>query len=83
MRDTTSYGLSLRTLPRAAWNLLEYLVARRGPLASNVFESTAFVRSAQSLYRPDIQIPFQPARRNPTPVSAAAGSWVCNERGEP
>jgi len=73
MRDTTSYGLSLRTLPRAAWNLLEYLVARVGPLASNVFESTAFVRSAESLDRPDIQIPFQPARRNPTPFPLPLG----------
>jgi choline dehydrogenase-like flavoprotein len=73
MRDTTSYGLSLRTLPRAAWNLLEYLFARGGPLASNVFESTAFVRSAEGLDRPDIQIPFQPARRNPTPFPLPLG----------
>jgi choline dehydrogenase len=73
MRDTTSYGLSLRTLPRAAWNLLEYLATRGGPLASNVFESTAFVRSPQSLDRPDIQIPFQPARRNPTPFPLPLG----------
>ena len=36
MRDTTSYGLSWRTLPRALWNLAEYVLARRGPLASNV-----------------------------------------------
>jgi choline dehydrogenase-like flavoprotein len=65
MRDTTSYGLSWRTLPRALWNLAEYALARRGPLASNVFESTAFIRSCADLDRPDIQIAFQPARRNP------------------
>jgi choline dehydrogenase-like flavoprotein len=64
MRDTTSYGLSLRTAPRAAWNLLEYLLARRGPLASNLFESTAFIRSRPDVPRPDLQIVFQPARRN-------------------
>jgi choline dehydrogenase-like flavoprotein len=64
MRDTTSYGLSWRTLPRALWNLAEYLLARRGPLASNVFESTAFIRSHADAVRPDIQIAFQPARRN-------------------
>jgi choline dehydrogenase len=73
MRDTTSYGISLRTLPRSAWNLMEYVAARRGPLASNVFESTAFVRSPQALDRPDIQIPFQPARRNPTPFPLPLG----------
>jgi len=65
MRDTTSYGLSWRTLPRALWNLAEYAAARRGPLASNVFESTAFIRSSADADRPDIQIAFQPARRNP------------------
>jgi len=65
MRDTTSYGLSWRTLPRALWNLAEYVVARRGPLASNVFESTAFIRSSAAADRADIQIAFQPARRNP------------------
>jgi choline dehydrogenase len=65
MRDTTSYGLSWRTLPRALWNLAEYAAARRGPLASNVFESTAFIRSNEGADRPDIQIAFQPARRNP------------------
>jgi choline dehydrogenase-like flavoprotein len=65
MRDATSYGLSWRALPRNAWSVFEYLVARRGPLASNVFESTAFIRSSDGLDRPDIQIAFQPARRNP------------------
>jgi choline dehydrogenase len=65
MRDTTSYGLSWRALPRALWNLAEYAAARRGPLASNVFESTAFIRSRADADRPDIQIAFQPARRNP------------------
>jgi choline dehydrogenase len=65
MRDATSYGLSWRALPRNAWSVVEYLVARRGQLASNVFESTAFIRSSDTLDRPDIQIAFQPARRNP------------------
>jgi choline dehydrogenase-like flavoprotein len=65
MHDTTSYGLSWRTLPRSLWNLAQYALARRGPLASNVFESTAFIRSSSGVDRPDIQIAFQPARRNP------------------
>jgi choline dehydrogenase len=64
MRDTSSYGLSVRTLPRAAFNLAEYLVARRGPLASNLFESTAFIRSHPERPLPDLQVVFQPARRN-------------------
>jgi choline dehydrogenase-like flavoprotein len=63
-RNTESYGISVRTLPRSAWNLLQYALYRGGPLASNVFESTAFVRSVPGLDRPDLQLVFQPARRN-------------------
>lgn len=63
-RNTDSYGLSLRTLHRSALNVLQYALSRSGPLASNVFESTAFIRSAPGLDRPDLQIVFQPARRN-------------------
>jgi choline dehydrogenase-like flavoprotein len=64
MSNSESYGISLRALPRDAWNVLEYALFRRGPLASNVFEATAFIRSAPNLDRPDLQIVFQPARRN-------------------
>ena len=73
MRNTTSYGLSWRTLPRSLWNLAQYAAARRGPLASNVFESTAFIRSTAQAARPDIQIAFQPARRNPHPFPLPLG----------
>jgi len=65
MRNTTSYGLSWRSLPRSLCNLAQYALARSGPLASNVFESTAFIRTSAGADRPDIQIAFQPARRNP------------------
>ncbi len=64
-KNSESYGISLRAAPRGAWNLLEYAFARRGPLASNVFEANAFLRSREGLDRPDLQIVFQPARRNP------------------
>jgi choline dehydrogenase len=65
MRNAASYGISLRAAPRGAWNLLEYALLKQGPLASNVFEANAFVRTRAELDRPDIQIVFQPARRNP------------------
>jgi len=64
MRNTESYGISLRTLPRGALNLLQYALFRNGPLASNVFEANAFVRTRDDLQRPDIQVVFQAARRN-------------------
>jgi choline dehydrogenase-like flavoprotein len=62
--NTLSYGLSLRTAHRALWNALQYALWRDGPLASNLFESTAFIRTSQDADRPDLQIVFQPARRN-------------------
>ena len=65
MSNSESYGISLRAAPRGLLNVLEYALFRRGPLASNVFEATAFIRSTQGLDRPDLQIVFQPARRNP------------------
>lgn len=64
MSNSESYGISLRAAPRGAWNLLEYALLRRGPFASNVFEANAFVRSTPERERPDLQIVFQPARRN-------------------
>lgn len=73
MRDSTSYGLSLRTLPRAFWNGLQYLFARRGPLASNLFETNAYIRSQPGLDRPDMQVVFQPARRNVRPFPLPLG----------
>jgi choline dehydrogenase-like flavoprotein len=63
----TSYGISWKALPRGMWNVLEYLVARKGPLAGNVFESVAFLRTDPSLARPDVQFVFQPAKRLTNP----------------
>jgi len=71
--NTESYGISWRTLPRGAWIILQYLLARKGPLASNVFETTAYLRSDPTLDRPDLQFVFQPARRNPTPFPIPIG----------
>jgi choline dehydrogenase-like flavoprotein len=71
--NTQSYGISWPTVPRAAWIGLQYALFRRGPLASNVFESTAFLRSQPGLDRPDLQFAFQPARRNPTPFPIPIG----------
>lgn len=61
--DPTSYGISARALPRGICNVLEYLLFRTGPFASNVFESVAFLKTAPGLDRPDVQFVFQPAAR--------------------
>ena len=64
MKNTESYGISLRAAPRGLMNLIEYALLRSGPLSSNVFESNAFVRTRAGLSRPDVQLVFQAARRN-------------------
>jgi choline dehydrogenase len=61
--DPTSYGLSVRALPRGILNVFEYLMLRSGPFASNVFESVAFLKTTPGLDRPDVQFVFQPAAR--------------------
>jgi choline dehydrogenase len=74
-RSTDAYGLSASTALRSIWNALQYLLARSGPLASNVFESVAFLRTSAGLDRPDFQFVFQPA--NPPP----SGSWIPRGHG--
>ena len=73
--NTESYGLSWRTLPRSAWIAAQYLFARSGPLASNVFEAHGFMRSQADAPRPDLQIIFMPAHRN------ANGHWLPRGHG--
>jgi choline dehydrogenase len=57
------YGISARALPRDLKYIAQYLLGRRGPLANNIFESAAFVRSLPGLTKPDVQLVFQPAKR--------------------
>jgi choline dehydrogenase len=64
MKNSESYGISWRAAPRGLMNIAEYALFRTGPLASNVFEATGFVRTLPELKRPDIQVVFQAARRN-------------------
>ena len=61
--NPTSYGLSWKVLPRDILHLIQYLVTHTGPLAGNVFESVAFLRTLPELDKPDVQFVFQPAKR--------------------
>jgi len=58
-----SYGISLKALPRCFWSLIEYVLFRQGALASNLFESAAFIKTRAGLDRPDLQFVYQPARK--------------------
>lgn len=43
------------------WNLIKYLVRKRGPLTSNVAEAGGFAKTTANLDVPDIQFHFGPA----------------------
>ena len=59
----TPYGLSFRSMPRMAWSVVEYALARRGFWASNLVESGGFVRTDPGESRPDIQLALVPGQR--------------------
>ncbi len=61
--DPAPYGISVRALPRNLKAIVEYVLLRRGPLANNIFESAAFVKTLPGLVKPDVQLVFQPAKR--------------------
>jgi choline dehydrogenase-like flavoprotein len=73
MDDSTSYGHSWKALPRNIGLCLKYLLTRRGALASNLFETNAYIRTLSESDRPDLQIVFQPARRNLRPFPIPLG----------
>ena len=54
------YSLTGRTLVGNILAPLKYLLFRRGPLTSNLFEAAAYVRSQPGLSQPDLQIVFGP-----------------------
>ncbi len=62
---TIPYGISWRTLPWGAWNVMRYILFRRGILANNLFHAGGFVRTQPTLDRPDIQFILMPAHRVP------------------
>lgn len=78
MDDSTSYGLSWKALPRDIANIGEYLLKRTGPLASNLFETNAYIKAGPESDRADMQLVFQPARRNikPFPIPLGHGFVV-------
>lgn len=76
MQDSTSYALSWKALPRDIVQFLQYCLFRSGPMASNLFETNAYIRSLPGLDRPDIQVVFQPARRNPKPFPIPLGHGI-------
>jgi choline dehydrogenase-like flavoprotein len=71
--DSTSYGLSWRAMPRNIMQVFQYFLAGTGPLASNLFETNAYIRTSDEVDRPNLQVVFQPARRNLKPFPIPIG----------
>jgi len=71
--DATSYGHSWKALPRNIAQSFRYLATRRGQMASNLFETNAYIRTLPESDRPDLQLVFQPARRNLRPFPIPLG----------
>jgi len=78
MSDSTSYGLSWRAAPRNVVQFFQYLLLHSGPLSSNLFETNAYIRATPGVDRPDLQLVFQPARRNikPFPIPLGHGFGI-------
>ena len=62
---TIPYGISWRTLPWLGWNVMNYVLYRRGIFANTILHAGGFVRSQPGLDRPDIQYILMPAERSP------------------
>lgn len=65
--DSTSYGISWKAIGRDVFHFFQYVFTRKGPLAGNVFESVAFLRTDPALEKADVQFVFQPAKRLTNP----------------
>lgn len=63
-RSRTPYGISLPALPRLALDGLNWVLAQRGMLSSNMVEAGGFVRSSPAETRPDIQFHIIPGRKS-------------------
>jgi len=66
-RDPVSFDAQLRA-DRLAWSLLRWLLFRSGPVAGLPVAAQGFVRTAEGLDRPDLQMLV-------SPVSMAARPW--------
>jgi choline dehydrogenase len=60
-------------MPRNIVQFCQYFLLRSGPLSSNLFETNAYIKTTAGADRPDMQLVFQPARRNLKPFPIPIG----------
>ena len=59
-KNRQAYGITVEAVPGLVASVFEYAFKRTGLLASNMVESTAFIRTKSTLERPDIQLILLP-----------------------
>jgi choline dehydrogenase-like flavoprotein len=59
----TSYGVTVASMPKIAWNFLRYITTRKGFFGNNIVESGGFIKTDPTLDRPDIQHIFVPTHQ--------------------
>ena len=76
-KNRQAYGLTVEAVPGLVASVFEYAFKRTGLLASNMVESTAFIRTKSTLERPDIQFILLPGYRpHPAKMIGYRRGWV-------
>ncbi len=83
MDDPTSYGISPRAMPRNLLNIAEYLLFRSGPLANNIFESAAFVKSSAGAGSAGYSARVSAGETAAADVPVPDRAWVRDQPGGP
>jgi choline dehydrogenase-like flavoprotein len=60
----TAFALTPRTLPRLAFDVVDYVLRRRGQLGTNLVETGGFVRTRPDVPNPDLQVTVMPMVRD-------------------
>ena len=75
-RSSLPYVVDWGVLPRLVKNVAEYILFRRGPLSSNIFEATGFINTSDQKARPDVQLIFMPMLRGSSPLPRQRGYGI-------
>jgi choline dehydrogenase-like flavoprotein len=60
----TSFAMNPRTLPRLAFDVVDYALRRKGQLGTNLVETGGFVRTRPDVANPDLQVTVMPMVRD-------------------
>ncbi|MGH7075880.1 MAG: GMC family oxidoreductase, partial [Stellaceae bacterium] len=82
-RSGTSFALNARTWPRLAFDVVDYVLRRKGQLGTNLVETGGFVRTRPDVANPDLQVTVMPTIRDMSrllPKDHGFGIYLTNLR---